>query len=153
MRHRSCSLWLWIRCTLLCGTPHGLGFDRAKCSKLTRAKDTLLKILVQVRCADGGNGAPPYLAHFVKRSDIGQGSSKEWCKGAETCAHVLHLVESFFLTLLCAVTFVISLFTGTMPFPGYITGWRREGAMITQRAVTVRLRKEGIQHLTDFLRT
>ena len=35
-------------------------------------------------------------------------------------------------------------------FHGNITGRRREGAMITRIAVTVRLRKEGIQHLTDF---
>ena len=30
------------------------------------------------------------------------------------------------------------------------TGGRRERAMITQRAVSWRLRKEGIQHLTEF---
>ena len=35
-------------------------------------------------------------------------------------------------------------------FHGYIAGRRREGAMITQRAVSVRLKKEGIQHMTDF---
>ena len=35
-------------------------------------------------------------------------------------------------------------------FHGYITGRRREGAMITQRVVSWRLRQEGIQHLTDF---
>ena len=40
--------------------------------KPTQAKDALLKILVQVRCADGGNGASAILGTFVKRSDIGR---------------------------------------------------------------------------------
>ena len=35
-------------------------------------------------------------------------------------------------------------------FHDYIAGRRREGAMITQRAVSVRLKKEGLQHMTDF---
>ena len=37
-------------------TPHGLGFDNTDSGKLTQAKDMLWRILVQVRCADGGNG-------------------------------------------------------------------------------------------------
>ena len=38
---------------------------------------------------------------------------------------------------LCAATFAILLFTWNDAFHGYITGRRREGAMVTQRAVTV----------------
>ena len=79
-------------------TPHGLGFDKAECTKLTQAKDVQLKILVQ-------------------------GNSE----------------ESLFLVQRCAATFTIRPLPGTMPRGSH-----------GHRAVTVRLRTEGIQHLTDF---
>ena len=63
--------------------PHGLGLDKGECAKLTVAKDTMLKLLVQERCADGGHGA------------TGQGKPEEWGEGVETDTRVLHVVESF----------------------------------------------------------
>ena len=55
-------------------TPHGLGFDKTECMELTQAKDVLLKILVQARCADGGNGAAPYLAHWSRGVTLDKGN-------------------------------------------------------------------------------
>ena len=76
--------------------PHGLGFDKGECAELTAAKDTMLNILVQVRCADGGNGATPYLAHLSRGVTLDKGSRKCGVKAFETDTHVLHVVESFF---------------------------------------------------------
>ena len=121
-------------------TPHGLVFDKAECMKLTRANDVLLKILVQVRCADGGNGAL-----LGQRSDTGQWKSEEWCKGAAIDPRW----KAFFSAGLRR-NLRNPPVTWNDAFHRYITGRRREGAMTTQKAVTVELRKEGIQHLTDF---
>ena len=76
--------------------PHGLGFDKGECAKLTEAKDTLLKILVQVRCADGGYGATPYLAHLSTGVTLDKGNRKSGVKAFAVDTHVLHMVESFF---------------------------------------------------------
>ena len=42
---RSCLSWRWIHCTLQFrdSVPHGLGFDKRECAKLTAAKDTMFK--------------------------------------------------------------------------------------------------------------
>ena len=61
--------------------PHGLGFDKGECAKLTQAKDTLLKILVKVRCAaDAGSGATPYLAHLLRGVTLDKGNRKSGVK-------------------------------------------------------------------------
>ena len=69
--------------TLFCSgdsVPHGLGFDKGECAKLTAAKDTMLKFLVQVRCKDGGNGATPYLAHLSRGVTLDKGNRKSGVK-------------------------------------------------------------------------
>ena len=48
--------------------------------KLTQAKDGLLKILVQARCADGGNGGAPYLAHLISGIPLDKGDRKSGVK-------------------------------------------------------------------------
>ena len=83
----------------------------------------MLNILVQVRCADGGNGAT----------------------GVKTDTHVLRVVESFFFNAVLRCDLRDQPFNWNDSFHR-----RREGAMITQRAVSVRLKKEVIQHMTDF---
>ena len=60
--------------------PHGLGYDATECTKLTRARNTLLKVLVQVRCADGCNGATPYLAHLSRGVTLDKGNKKSGVK-------------------------------------------------------------------------
>ena len=74
--------------------PHGFGFDKGECAKLTAAKDTMFKKLVQVRrkWSHAIFGTP------VQRSDTGQGKPEEWGEGVETDTHVLHLLESFFFS-------------------------------------------------------
>ena len=62
--------------------------------------------------------------------------------------HVLHMVESSFLAQLCVATFVINFCHWNDSFHGCIIGRRRDGAM--HRAVSVRFKKDGIQHMTDF---
>ena len=47
--------------TVLCS-----GGLKGESAGLTAAKDTMLNILVQVRCAERGNGATPYLAHLSR---------------------------------------------------------------------------------------
>ena len=107
--------------------------------KLTTAKDTLLKILEQVRCADGGNGATPYLAHLSRGVTLDKGNRKSVVM-ALRLIHMFCTGGKLSLGQPCVATFVTN----------HSTGRRREGAMITQRAVSVRLKKEGIQHMTDF---
>ena len=60
--------------------PHGLEYDASECTKLTQARNTLLKVLVQVRCADGGNGATPYLAHLSRGVTLDKGNKKSGVK-------------------------------------------------------------------------
>ena len=61
-------------------TPHGLGFDNTDSGKLTRVKDMLWRILVQVRCADGGNGTARYLAHLSRGVTLDKGHRKSGAK-------------------------------------------------------------------------
>ena len=86
------------------------------------------------------------LGASVKRSDIGQGKSEEWGEGVEIDTHVLHMVESFFFSAALCRNRRDQPFHWNNSLHGCITGWRREGAMITQRAVSVRLKKEGISN-------
>ena len=60
--------------------PDGLGFDKGESAKLTAAKDTMLNFLVQVRCADGGTGATPYLAHLSRGVTLDTGNRKSGVK-------------------------------------------------------------------------
>ena len=62
----------------------------------------------------------------------------------------LRLIHMFFKCSSAPQPSRSAFFTWNVAFHGYITCRRREGAMVTQRAATVRLRKEGVQHLTDF---
>ena len=59
--------------------PHELEYDATECTKLTPARNTLLKVLVQVRCADGCNGATPYLAHLSRGVTLGKPFSVQLC--------------------------------------------------------------------------
>ena len=98
--------------------PHGLGFDKGECAELTAAKDTLYsKKKVQVRCADRGNEATPYLAHLFGGVTLHKRKPEEWGGvGVETGTNVLHVVETFFLAQLCVATFGTNLFTGMIRF-------------------------------------
>ena len=60
--------------------PHRLVYDKTKCTKLTQAKGTLLQILVNVRCADGGNKATTYLAHLTRGVTLDKGNRKSGVK-------------------------------------------------------------------------
>ena len=129
--------------------PHGLGYDVNECAKLTQARNTLLKVLVQVRCADGGNGATPYLAHLSRGVTLDKGNKKSGVKALRLIHMFCTWWKAFFGDALRR-SLRDPPFIWNDAFHGYITGRRRECAMITQRAVSWRLRKEGIQHLTDF---
>ena len=123
--------------------------DNTDSGKLTRSKDMLWRILVQVRCADGGNGAAPYLAHLSRGVTLDKGNRKSGAK-ALRLIHMFCTWWNAFFNAILRRNLRNSSFNWNDAFHGYITGPRREGAVITQRAVSMRLRKEGIQHLTDF---
>ena len=84
------------------------------------------------------------LGASVKRSDTGQGKSEEWGEGVEMIHMFCTWWKAFFYRS------PDQPFHWNDSFHGYITGRRREGTLITQRAVSVRLKKEGIQYMTDF---
>ena len=56
--------------------PHGLVFDKSECLKLTQAKEMLQKILVHLRCADGGTGAATYLALLSRKVTLDKKKGK-----------------------------------------------------------------------------
>ena len=60
--------------------PHGLGFGKGECAELTAAKDTMFQVLIQERCADGGYGATPYLAHLSRGVTLDKGNWKSGVK-------------------------------------------------------------------------
>ena len=124
--------------------PHGVGCDATECTKLTKARNTLLKVLVQVRCADGGNGATPYLAHLSRGVTLDKGNKKSGVKALRLIHMFCTWWKAFFGAALRR-SLRDQPVSWDDAFHGYITGRRRKGAMITQR-----LRQEGIQHLTDF---
>ena len=129
--------------------PHGLGYDATECTKLTQARNTLLKVLAQVRCADGGNGATPYLAHLSRGVTLDKGNKKS----GVTALRLIHMFCTWWKAFFGAAlrrSLRDQPVSWNDAFHGYITGRRREGAMITQRVVSWRLRQEGFQHLTDF---
>ena len=119
--------------------------DNTDSGKLTRVKDMLWRILVQVRCADAGNGAAP----LSRGVTLDKGNRKSEVK-ALRLIHMFCMWWKAFFSAILRRNLRNSSFHWNDAFHGYITGRRREGAMITQRAVSMRLRKEGIQHLTDF---
>ena len=113
--------------------------------KADSGDDTLLKIVVQVRCADGGNGAAPYLAQLSRGVTLEKGNRKSGVKALR----LIHMFCTWWRALFSAAlrrNLRMQPVHWNDAFHGHITGRRREGAMITQRAVTVRLRKDGIQH-------
>ena len=85
----------------------------------------------------------------VDRGDTGQGNRKSGAKELRLI-HMFCMWWKAFFSAILRRNLRNSSFNWNDAFHGYITGRRREGAMITQRAVSMRLRKECIQQLTDF---
>ena len=102
-----------------------------------------------MRCAVGGNGATPYLAHLSRGVTLDKGNRKSGVKALRLIHTFCTWWKAFFSAALRR-NLRNQPFHWNYLFQGYITGRRQEGAMITQRAVSVRLKKEGIQHMTDF---
>ena len=100
---------------VLDSTPHGLGFDDAECMKLTQAKGRAAEDSGAGEVRGWRQWSSAIHGTSVKRSDTGQGTSEEWCKGAATDPHVLHMVDSLYSVQLCAATSAIRFLPGTMP--------------------------------------
>ena len=130
-------------------TPHGLGFRQNGVHKTDSGEGRAAEDSVAGEVRGWRQWSSAILGTFVKRSDTGQGKSEDWCKGAAIDPHVLHMVESLFQCC-SAPQPSRDAFDWNDAFHGCSTGRRREGAVVSQRAVTVRLQKEGIQHITDF---
>ena len=117
--------------------PHGLGFDNG----LTAAKDTMFKNSGAGEVCGWRKWSNDILGASVKRSDTGQEKSEV---KALRMVHMFCTWWKVFFRAALRRNLRDQPFHWNDSFHGYITGRRREGAMITQRAVSVRLQKEGI---------
>ena len=94
--------------------PHGLGFDKGECAKLTAAKDTMFKNW----CRYGGNGATPYLAHLSRGVTLDKGNRKSGVKALRLTHMFCTWWKAFFLAQLCVAIFGTNLSTGMINFVG-----------------------------------